>query len=277
MSTKAYVYTDADSCEKAAYNAFIGFTSWADEVDNGEEMDYTLPLFPEENGEVKEERRKEKKKFLSYKDVLAGITMENVQENICTEKVEKENVEKENVQENICTEKVEKENVQENICTKKENVEIEIHLFNETSTVHVKVEHTSAKGVRDPNEMEKRWKSKLCSLFMEGKHCPHEGSCGFAHGVGELLPFLCRNYPNCNVKGCKFRHFKVDPAKMKPSVKNNERTYYKTQMCSFFKVGRCKKGEMCPYAHYTSELRAGVCFRGIKCNNPQCKWEHPSK
>lgn len=67
----------------------------------------------------------------------------------------------------------------------------------------------------------------------------------------------CRNGNRCTDKDCKFLH------------------NVKTRMCKF--ADRCRRKDVCFYAHNEKELYVPNCKFGTNCNNPKCGYKHPDK
>lgn len=70
-----------------------------------------------------------------------------------------------------------------------------------------------------------KFKSTLCSWYVQGARCPNGNECHFAHGEAEL-----RSVP-------------------RPKYK------YKTQVCSYYAAGHCGNGSACHYAHGLADLQ----------------------
>lgn len=76
-----------------------------------------------------------------------------------------------------------------------------------------------SKSGRIPNEM--KYKTELCKNFMEGRPCPYDGRCRFAHGYTELNQKLIIN------------------------------TKYRSRICeSYYKTMYCPYGTRCLFRHY---------------------------
>lgn len=84
--------------------------------------------------------------------------------------------------------------------------------------------------VKPKTKMEKileenpKFKSTLCSWYVQGARCPNGNECHFAHGESEL-----RSVP-------------------RPKYK------YKTQVCTYYAAGHCGNGSACHYAHGAADL-----------------------
>eukprot|EP00931_Biecheleriopsis_adriatica_P105334 TRINITY_DN7988_c0_g1_i1.p1 TRINITY_DN7988_c0_g1~~TRINITY_DN7988_c0_g1_i1.p1 ORF type:complete len:303 (-),score=54.00 TRINITY_DN7988_c0_g1_i1:19-927(-) len=91
------------------------------------------------------------------------------------------------------------------------------------------------------------FKTQLCKFHQAGR-CKRADRCVFAHSEEELAEppnldktSLCPKGSSCRDEDCKFAHeFK--------ELRCTEE-FYKADMCNFFLIGQCKKGDSCRYSH----------------------------
>mmetsp|Transcript_1349 Transcript_1349/g.3294 ORF Transcript_1349/g.3294 Transcript_1349/m.3294 type:complete len:307 (-) Transcript_1349:632-1552(-) len=97
-------------------------------------------------------------------------------------------------------------------------------------------------------------KTKICNFHLRGA-CQFGEECAFAHTSIELQPApdlsktrLCRAYANggCTQRDCTFAHGEQELRAAGVPFKN--------AMCLWNKKGKCRKGELCRFAHSVNEL-----------------------
>jgi len=99
------------------------------------------------------------------------------------------------------------------------------------------------------------FKTKVCAFWEKGR-CTRGAACKYAHGEQELQAApdltntaLCREMTEkgqCTRPNCPFAH-------SWDTLRATEK-FYKTTMCSFFRYGRCRLGNLCRHAHSREEL-----------------------
>jgi len=99
------------------------------------------------------------------------------------------------------------------------------------------------------------FKTRICSFWKKGA-CRRGRHCKYAHGEREMNAppdltntSICKQmlaYGHCKDDGCPYAHA--------TSELRSTKTFYKTTMCTFHKVGKCKLGTLCRHAHTEDEL-----------------------
>eukprot|EP00933_Yihiella_yeosuensis_P074593 TRINITY_DN8355_c0_g1_i5.p1 TRINITY_DN8355_c0_g1~~TRINITY_DN8355_c0_g1_i5.p1 ORF type:complete len:368 (+),score=77.73 TRINITY_DN8355_c0_g1_i5:76-1179(+) len=108
-------------------------------------------------------------------------------------------------------------------------------------------------------------KTVLCKYWDQGT-CTKGDSCTFAHGDGDLRGTYGKGGKSSG-KGKAPPQKVYGDTRKRPAdddmggdyKRQNTQTVpgYKTQMCAFFPVGKCAKGNACTYAHHEWELTGG--------------------
>lgn len=129
-----------------------------------------------------------------------------------------------------------------------------------------------------------KFKTSMCTVFMEQGYCPRGDTCAFAHSAKQLLEAqardpkyktaLCEAWKNMGVcdrgQNCIYAHGQAELRPKGASMPAPSSQYgnmgnmsnmmgnsrYKTSMCVVFaKNGYCPKEENCQYAHGPHDLR----------------------
>eukprot|EP00913_Durusdinium_trenchii_P006706 g6303.t1 len=116
-----------------------------------------------------------------------------------------------------------------------------------------------ANAIRGTRYEDQFFKTKMC-MFWEKGACTRGFDCKYAHGDKELNQMpnltktsLCRDLLTT---GSCTRRFGLVQNGIRASSSELRATneFYKTSMCSFFRVGQCKLGDACRHAHDPAEL-----------------------
>ena len=87
-----------------------------------------------------------------------------------------------------------------------------------------------------------------CIYFLQGT-CTKGESCKYRHNeAAKANPITCRNWPQCMNYNCPFKHpFMPGFPNGGPSLKVSSDP--KSIECKYFKIGKCTKGDACPFKH----------------------------